>query len=237
MWTEYVSSETIDSRIWPRTAAIAERLWSPKNVTDVTLMYARLDGVNHLLESVGVASNEQRMLDQMGSGPALRVLADASESLGIEGRRDTRKYTSLVPLNRFVDAVPPESIAIRHLERMAEKAASQPDSAKTEIASLRAAFTEWSANDGQIEGNFLTSELMPLSRNLSNLGSIGLEALDSLSSGQPSASDWAAGELRQIEAMEKPVAEVQLAAIRPVRILLSAIQNRASRPSASKGDK
>ena len=237
MWTEYVSAETIDSRIWPRAAAIAERLWSRKDVTNVTLMYDRLDGVNRLLESVGVASNEQRMLDRMGSGPALRVLADASESLGIEGRRDTRKYTSLVPLNRFVDAVPPESIAIRHLERMAEKAASRPNAAKTEIASLRATFTEWSANDGQIEANFLTSELMPLSRNLSNLGSIGLEALDSLSSGQPSASDWAAGELRQIEAMEKPVAEVQLAAIRPVRILLSAIQNRTSRPSASKGDK
>jgi len=42
MWTEYVSPETIDSRIWPRTAAIAERFWSPGNVKDVEDMYRRL---------------------------------------------------------------------------------------------------------------------------------------------------------------------------------------------------
>ena len=84
-------------------------------------MYDRLDAISRVLESIGVRSNEQMMLRRMGSGPALRVLADASESLGIEGRRDERKYTSLVPLNRFVDAVPPESPVVRHLERMAEK--------------------------------------------------------------------------------------------------------------------
>ncbi len=87
------------------------------------------------------------MLDRIGNGNALRVLADASESLGIQGRRDARKYTSLVPLNRFVDAVPPESPVVRHLTQMAEQVTSDPGAQKAQMAALRAAFTEWSANE------------------------------------------------------------------------------------------
>src|ERR1700689_3741698 len=41
MWEEQTSTQSIDSRIWPRTAAIAERLWSPRNVNDVDDMYRR----------------------------------------------------------------------------------------------------------------------------------------------------------------------------------------------------
>src|SRR5579864_5062102 len=40
-WAEWVTPENVDSHIWPRNAAIAERLWSPQDVTDVNSMYAR----------------------------------------------------------------------------------------------------------------------------------------------------------------------------------------------------
>jgi hypothetical protein len=51
MWTEHVTPETVDSRIWPRTAAIAERFWSPANVRDVDDMYSNkgTDILNYLL--------------------------------------------------------------------------------------------------------------------------------------------------------------------------------------------
>jgi hexosaminidase len=241
MWSEYVSAETVDSRIWPRAAAIAERLWSPKEVTDVASMYDRLDAVSRALESVGILSDEQSMLDRMGAdyagGQTLRVLADASEALGIEGRRDARKYTSLVPLNRFVDAVPPESPMVRHWTQMAEMVAANPETARAEIAELRAAFTGWSANAGQVRDNFLTAELVPLSSNLSNLGSIGLRALEYLTDGKPASPDWVAQQIQTIEGMEKPVAEVQLAATRPVRILINALSPSASGPRTNEVNK
>ena len=234
IWSEYVSPETIDSRIWPRAAAIAERLWSPRDVTNVTSMYDRLGAVSRVLESVGIRSNEQTMLHRMGGGTALRVLADASEPLGIDGRQAARKYTSQVPLNRFVDAVPAESQAVRRLERMALKVASSSSGAKDEIAGLRAAFTDWSAIDAHVAGTFLTAELIPLSKNLSNLGSIGLRALEFLSSGKSADPDWAAQQLQALDAMEKPVAEVRLAAIGPVRILLHALAGSGSGSTVNK---
>ncbi|MBZ5525310.1 MAG: family 20 glycosylhydrolase, partial [Acidobacteriia bacterium] len=42
MWGEVITPETIDSRIWPRTAAMAERFWSPRTVADLGDMYRRL---------------------------------------------------------------------------------------------------------------------------------------------------------------------------------------------------
>jgi hexosaminidase len=44
----------IDSRIWPRTAAIAERLWSNDTITDLNSMHRRLKVISSRLEEVGV---------------------------------------------------------------------------------------------------------------------------------------------------------------------------------------
>ena len=71
MWSEFTPPEIIDSRIWPRTAAIAERLWSAQDVRDVNSMYARMSVVSDKLEFYGLKhqSFTRPMLQRMsGAG-------------------------------------------------------------------------------------------------------------------------------------------------------------------------
>src|SRR5690606_18796006 len=54
MWAEHVNAETVESRLWPRLAAIAERFWSPREVIQVNDMYRRLWVMSERLEHFGL---------------------------------------------------------------------------------------------------------------------------------------------------------------------------------------
>jgi hexosaminidase len=209
-------------------AAIAERLWSPSQVTDIDSMYARLETVSRVLDSVGVEhrANYARMLDRLAGGQPtepIRVLADAVEALGIEVRRDARKYTSQVPLNRLVDAARPESETVRTLEQAARRAAA----GGRDVTLLRYTMAKWQVNPSLLRhDNYLLRELIPISQDLAILGSIGLKALDCLEAGRPAPNGWILAQKRLLEKIEQPKAEVSIAAARPVRILLDALSRQ-----------
>ena len=88
----------------------------------------------------------------------------------------------------------------------------------------------WAENDARLApaaaGNAFLRELTGLSRELSQLGAIGLESLDYLENGKTAPESWIAQKKQVLAAMERPSAEVMLAAVRPVRLLVEAASKR-----------
>jgi len=165
------------------------------------------------------------MLDRLAAGrpsEPLRILADACEAQGLGARSRAMKYTSLTPLNRFVDAARPESESVRALERAASK---------LDLAQLRAQFTRWAGNDARFrplaEDDALLAELRPLSQDLSALGSAGLRILTYLESRRPAPKAWLSSQAKELARMLKPRNEVVLAAVRPVKLLLDELARRS----------
>jgi len=209
MWSEFVTPENVGGRIWPRTAAIAERLWSPQDVKNVDSMYARLAIVSEKLNDFGQTykAEYEQMLNRLSgrqASPALKALASVVEPPKEYDRADlSRNHYSYTPLNRLVDAVPPESDRAREFRDLAHRIASGGAS-PADFQQAREWLTLWRDNDAalqpQLPKSELTAELAPLSRNLSQAATIGLAALDSIEKHQPveSAQEQAAA-LKQLK--------------------------------------
>ena len=199
MWSEYVNWENIDSRIWPRTAAIAERYWSPQTVTDVPSMYFRMEAESSRLEWLGLThrSYQRPMVQRMaGSAPAVQVdalleLAEALEPVKDYNRESTpgEEPTQLKPLNRMVDTVHPESELSRQFSVAVDQflASGCKDAAKA--AALRAQLTEWAAIDAQVQplaqNSTLAQNVLPASSAFSQAAELARTALDRIGQGLP----------------------------------------------------
>jgi len=236
MWAEYVNPENVDSRIWPRNAAIAERFWSPQSITDAASMYARLDFISARLDWLGLTHKAyyRRMLQRIAGAAspdefaALKTLADVIEPVKDYTREHTApaEPTSVTPMNRVVDAVPLESDAGRHFGELVDRflAASCHDAAAE--AQLRAQLTLWRDNDARlqplVQRSFLVKEIASTSQDLAALGNAGLATLDSLDKGQAATDAWKAQQLALIEQVKKPKAQLLLIPVPAVQKLIEA---------------
>ena len=197
MWAEWVSPETIDSRIWPRTAAIAERLWSPQSVRDVDDMYRRLPDVSDRLTEAGllhdrnVAVMVSHLIDLNTPPPEVEAVTTV---IGIlEPARHHKRWdyefwaNTLNPQVGWCDAARPDSRPSREFckaveEGLFNEAGIDPAS----IGRLRGTLTGWRAASSAVLDMSKRREYPALREGVNRLHQViaatteGLRALDAL---------------------------------------------------------
>jgi len=240
MWAEQLYPETVDSRVWPRTLAIAERFWSPQSDRDIADMYRRLGPASLELEDVGLThiSGPQKLRRNLLDSPnpeSLDVLASVIEPVSFHERYQGQHTDHLTSLDRLVDAVVPDPPLRQEIAREVDAIVNpaHPSDAALAKAKLRKRFTQWQQAAPELEAlahrSPRLSDIETRAQQLGTLGRIGLESLAYLDVNTSAASAWKDSQLSAIADAEKPSALVRFVSLPDLQKLVEA----ASKSSAA----
>jgi hexosaminidase len=236
MWGEHIDARTIDSRVWPRTAAIAERFWSPEQTRDVADMYRRLDAVSVELESLGLRhlSSEDEHLRAMAHTTdiaALRSFAQAFQPVSFGERFHVQRTDQLTPLDSFVDAVVPDPPSRFRIESAAQRFLADPRHDAADRDALLAQFAEWQKSLPAVRATMATSPQLAAMRHradqLDRLCTDASAAVHLLAEGRPSDPAWKARALVHANEAAKQDALVHIAPLDSIAALLKAVPAEA----------
>lgn len=239
LWAENVVAPVLDIRLWPRAFAVAERLWSAKDVNDIDNMYTRLQAMDSWSTvSAGLQQHTQqqvqftRLANNADTLP-LQILAQALEPAQYYTRQHLKfqagNYHQFEPLNRLADALNAESATVRQMNKWADRLVS--DAEDTESAdALRHVFNRWQNNTSDAlalsENSYQLKAIKPVIQEVDKLASIGLRLTD-LVARQGTLDDNEIASIQcELDNAAKVQDEVVIAAVYPLETLLRATRNQ-----------
>ena len=189
MWSEVVSKDNVDSRIWPSAAVIAEKLWSPAELTGNTDdMYRRLANTSEYLATRG--SNHLKQGDAILKAlispeglPYLKNFVTWLEEVKYYGRLSTimgqgNLYLPDLPLNGIVDAARPESFEARKFNRLVESYVAAPND--PEGTDITIYLNTWSNLNDQLQPYINTEDLEKAAKILAEFSDVSKALLNKL---------------------------------------------------------
>jgi hexosaminidase len=233
MWAEQLNPVTIDSRIWPRSMAIAERFWSPQSDRDVPDMYRRLRVASLELEEVGLHHFfGPKMLRRSLAGSAdpegLDTLAAVIEPISFGDREDAQHTDSYTSLNRLVDAVVADPPARREIADEVDAVINGHGSDRAAAAmSLRRGFESWQAAGPHLQvlcqRSGRLADAADRVRQFGQLANVGLEALAYMEAHTTPPAGWADQQVAIITDAQKPSALVKFVFLPDLEKLVKAV--------------
>lgn len=224
MWAEQLNERTIDSRIWPRTAAMAERFWSPESVRDVDDMYRRLIPVSVELEGLGLMhlASEDAGLRALAGTPnlastpnmdALRRFASVLEPVPFSDRYDEQHTDQLTALDNLVDAVVPDPPSRHWFELAVKRLIADPKSDTADRDALAAWFSQLAASVPAVHQQMKVSPRLAAASQRADqtlqLTAMGQQALHYLAGTENAPAGWKKQQLDILDEANKPSALVR----------------------------
>lgn len=176
MWTELATPTTIDSRLWPRTAAVAERLWSAESINDVANMRKRLETVSFRLEELGMTHIKNRavILRNIVNNQNIESINEFSnvcEPLkGYSRNKGGTEYQMYSPLTLFADACSSDANDVAPFEEVVnEYLSNKSPENKSKVAAFLSKWVAVNKGLNELGENApLVQPILPLAKKLND---------------------------------------------------------------------
>ncbi|MGA7523410.1 MAG: beta-N-acetylhexosaminidase [Acidobacteriaceae bacterium] len=243
MWAELADPTNLEARVWPRTGAIAERLWSGAPSPDLADFYRRLFRLSALLDREGVHNLSDYTVQVhrlAGTRPTEPVSTLLNVLTPVKGYHRLMAYgfrrLAGGPLptgfNRVADVVLVDSATKYQFRDALASYLKTRDRAQE--ADLRVWLKRWSKNDAALRPYFAQSadlaEVAGNSKNLAALARAGLQALDQFDRGSALNPDQLAADDALIKSAQAGAGETQIAVLPEIQALIH--QNLVPEPTS-----